>query len=266
MPAIAEIKIYQETREKEVNRFGAFIQIFKKKGNNIACYSYPLESVSTGEARRITSSILSPDKEPAYRYESESLLFMARPGLHEIEHRYLTIPEVFLGVDQSKRRLELDNGLKSEFEEMLAGKRHTNAQVSKGQEMFTLSYRVKLDPETGELGVFGLPLQGEEQRLSRLQIDEEHAEMLKALEKVLLAHDEITIVNFSKHKTVSLCCAKFFKDKLVNGIKSIGDSFFDTLSFYFGNRLAQTPLESSKFLCDQCGEDMMENHSCRENS
>lgn len=253
-------------REEEASTFGAFIQIFQKDGDNIACYSYPLPYASQDQARVMVSAIISPDKKPKYSYESNAgLLFMGEPGIHDIEEKYLAVPEEMLGVDQSKRRAQLDRGLRREFQNMQKGIRHSNAQDSEGQDMFTLSYKVEIDPETGEKGVFGLALNGEKRRLSKLPLDAEHTEMLRELEKTLLENDTITIVNFSKHKTVSLCCAKFFAEKLVKGVESMSERIKDFMSFYFGSgpRLNFVQEEKNN-RCDNCGQKQADQHRCKE--
>lgn len=237
---------------EKASQFGAFIQVFVKERDTagiarVSCLSYPLPpGVSNVQAREMMLDILGPQEsnvrtmQDYYRSASGELQFMAREGARfdkPMQDRFLDVPARDLGINQAKRKTELIGGVLHEFNSVLQGERHESAQASKGSEIFAFSYRV--DEEQHAL--FGKNVAGKEgKRLSELALpgDEEHADMLKTLEKRLMEIDEGVVVNFDKSKTVSLCCVKFFKEKLVKAAGEVKEAIINRLSAWMGRDVA----------------------------
>lgn len=256
----------------KTSEFGAFIQVFEKRIDDqgiprVACISYPLpKGISTKKAWKMISRIAGPSDssivniDDYYLSTSGDLLFIAKTGeffTTDMRARFLDVPEIELGIDQSRRKEELfSRGVLREFNLALLGERHASAQDSEGGTIFSFSYRVAKD------GLYGKDVQGKEgRRLSELAMegDDEHSNMLIALEKKLMSMPEGIVINFDKSKTVSMCCAKFFKDKLAQIFKNTLDTseLVRILTFYTG-----IPRGLNLSVCHTCQEEVSENGQC----
>lgn len=230
--------------------FGAFIQVFVKRGNTIGCLSYPLPAgITTDRAAMMLTTILYPDtpaeSDSQYASSDGELLFLKRPGVHkDAVERFLKVPEVFLGVAQKDRWQEFMGEVGDNFWQSVGGARFESAQNSPGKLLYDFSYQVK----NGR--VIGLGVNGQEVQLSQLAMPgyEEHQKMLVALEQALLTEGEVTIINFDKSATVSACCAKFFKAKA--GENPGMQLVLSDLAFYTGNFTFWT---GEQKVCDKCG-------------
>lgn len=267
MPALAEARVFtpqfqQESREAEANAFGAFWQVFVKQKDShgiphVSCLSYPLPGgVNASQARHMlyeAAGIQLNENARSYSSKSGELQFLALPNAvfdTDMQRRFLGVPEERLGVHQGKRREELLAGVLYEFNDGLTGKRHASAQASKGKNIFAFSY----NQYNGHL--YGKDRKGREGKpLSELAMegDLEHTHMLQALEKRLLAMDEGVVINFDKSKTVSLCCALFFKEKLLSGFQTISDYVRNMLSLYLGDSARYAFANQERIRCETCG-------------
>lgn len=245
-------------KESEARQFGAFIQVFEKRKDEngvarISTMSYPLPpGLNSDQAFSTMGEILGPGEDNTvvdfsdyYRSASGELQFQAREGARfdsSMMKRFLDVPAVSLGIDQSKRREELVGGVMAEFNNGLTGDRHESAQASSGESIFAFSYRVGSD------GLYGKTVNGVEgKKLSELALDGdmEHAEMLQKLEKRLMDMDEGVVINFDKSKTVSLCCAKFFSEKQ-------GPSRYDSMALSMFGKAVLSSESDSKKTCKTC--------------
>lgn len=238
------VELKTATESKELPKFGAFIQVFVKRGENIGCLSYLLpERVTTEQARFMLAEILYPDCDvppsALYRSADNNLFFIAREnGVEGVLDRLLTIPEEHIGVDQTYRRMELQNGVFDEFVDCVTGRRDENAQNSVGRTIYAFSYKAGPD------GIYGRGLNGRPLRLSKLAMEgyNEHRLMLEALEGKLLSSENMVIVNFDKSATVDPCCGTFCRNKMAEGLTNT-----NPLLLYFG----RTELGSNT--CIACG-------------
>lgn len=275
MPAVAE-----RLRRSEVEQapdFGAFIQVFEKRKDangipRISCLSYPLPpGVTPNRARQMMGDILGPRESNVvniadyYRSPSGELQFMAREGATfttAMRDRFLNIPSRELGIDQRERKKELvGKGVLLRFHKALQGELFESAQDSPGAQIFDFAYEV--DKKTGK--IYGKDRKGKrmEKSLGELAMDGdiEHEGMLIRLEERLQEMDEGVVINFDKSKTVSLCCALFFKEKFLEKMGVIRDATKEAignfLSLFFGREFALQLVkeEESREVCGKCGEE-----------
>lgn len=258
---------FQKQREQEADRFGAFWQIFVKKGDNISCLTYPLPGITAAKARSMLQEALYPDRTPlsVNRYESDdgNLLFMSRSlagvpgGVGGLIGRFLSVPEQALGIDNTSRFIELREGVRKEFDNGLAGEIYQSAQDSGGSRIFAFPYQKRKD------GVFGLSRDGRESQLSKLAMKgyDEHRKMLEAKEELLMQEGDLVIISVDAGPTVSRCCALFFKEKLEDVLKSLGDVARLYTGISGGGGILKNVAEST---CDSCKRELGKNHKCSE--
>lgn len=249
-------------------QFGAFLQVFVKKTDaqgvpHFSCLSYPLPpGMSQKQAKDmfvgIAGDAIFNKRGTFYQSASKELMFLSLPGTHfdvSMRGRFLDVPAQMLGIDQTNRKEELVGGVLKEFYDELDGRRHESAQASRGQNIFSLSYRF----EPTDRGLYGKARDGQEgKRLSMLALDGdvEHEEMLIRLEERLQEMEDGVVLHIDKSKTVSLCCALFFKEKLhdvFTSLRGTMENILDSLSLYFGHRnIAKLFAEDSTDVCGQC--------------